>query len=180
MSEIVQCYRFVTKDLRSQNGDMQWVVGEWKKVEGKLSLCNVGLHACRTPYQSLAHVFGDRWFVAEARGVVVEEGDKFCASEMRLVKEIPVSVIHQYTVDCAYHVLPIYEKEYPDDKRPRLALEAKQAWINDPSDENKRKLDAAWAARAAAWAARAAAWDAEIEWQKQHLEELIKEATNVE
>ena len=166
---IIPCYRFVTEDLRSENGVMQWSIGEWRRVEGELSLCNNGLHACREPMQSLSYVFGERWFSAEARGEILEEGDKFCAREMRLVKEIPIMVIHQWAVDCAYRVLSVYEEKYPGEMSPRLALEARQAWIDNPCPEtaaaNAATNDAAWdvgsAARDAAWdAAWAAARDA--------------------
>ena len=57
-------------------------------------------------------------------------------------------------VACADHVLPVFEAKYPNDKRPRLALEAATAWAKDPSDANKK------AAYAAAYAAAADAYDA--------------------
>ncbi len=73
-----------------------------------------------------------------------------------------------YAVYAAKLVLPIWEKKYPDDKRPRKAIEAAKKCIDDPSDENRLAADshpAAWAAAArsaipaageAAWAAAAA------------------------
>jgi len=170
MSDTITCYRFVTDDLRSQKGDEKWVIGEWKKVDDELKMCKVGLHACKTAYQSLNCVFGTRWFKAEARGTILEGDDKFCASEMRLVKEIPIKVIHQWMVDCAYHVLPIFEQQCPNDIRLRKALEAKQAGIDNPCEETFQAVQIAWTA---AWVA---AWVAEIKWQQKHLEELIQEA----
>ena len=78
-----------------------------------------------------------------------------------------------YAVFAALQVIDIYEKKYPNDKRPRLAIEAAQRCIDDPSKKNKLEAEAAaWAAWAAwppaaeaawppaawaAWAARAAA-----------------------
>ena len=62
-----------------------------------------------------------------------------------------------YAVYAAEQVIDIYEKKYPDDKRPREAIEAAKRCIG-------LKGDAAWAARAAGDAARdaagAAAWTA--------------------
>jgi len=57
-------------------------------------------------------------------------------------------------VDFADHVLHIYEETYPDDDRPRKAIEAARLYIQGEIS------DAAWdAARDAAWAAaRDAAW----------------------
>ena len=62
--------------------------------------------------------------------------------------------------DFAEHVLPLFEAEYPDDDRPRKAIDAARAYARGEITEEQ--LSAAWdAARAAAWAAAgAAAWDA--------------------
>jgi len=150
-NKTITCYRFVTEDLKSQHGEVQWVVGEWQKYNGKLELCVSGFHGCREPMHSLEYVYGDRWFLAEARGEIFEGRNKFCTSEMRLVKEVPIKVIHQWMVDAAYRVLHIYEEKYPEDMRPRKALEAKQAWIDNSCEETTV------AARAATAATRAAA-----------------------
>jgi tRNA(Ile)-lysidine synthase TilS/MesJ len=34
-----------------------------------------------------------------------------------------------WALDCAEHVLPYFENEYPDDDRPRLAIEAGRRWV---------------------------------------------------
>jgi hypothetical protein len=78
----------------------------------------------------------------------------------------------EFACRCAEHVLHFYEDKYPDDKRPRKAIEAARVCITDKSQEaidaRDAAGDAAWdaagdAAWAAAWAARAArdaAWAA--------------------
>ena len=64
----------------------------------------------------------------------------------------------KYAVFAAREVLPIFEKRYPKDLRPRLALEAAEKFISDPSEINK---DTACAAADAAYdATRVAAYDA--------------------
>ena len=71
-----------------------------------------------------------------------------------------------FAADCAERVLPIYEKEYPEDQRPRQAIEAARAFV-------RGEISAA--ARAAARdAARAAAGGAEKEWQKERLREYLR------
>ena len=68
-----------------------------------------------------------------------------------------------YAIFAAEQVLELYERQYPDDKRPRHAIEAAKACLKNLSKENKAAAgDAAMAAagaaaRAAAEAARAAA-----------------------
>ena len=56
-----------------------------------------------------------------------------------------------YAVFASRSVLPIYEDAFPDDSRPRKAIEAAESWLKNPTAR------AAEASRAAAAAARAAA-----------------------
>ena len=70
----------------------------------------------------------------------------------------------RYAVYAAEQVLPIYEKKYPKDDRPRKAIEAAKKCIDNPSEENKKAAAAsanaatAYAASAATSAAYAAAY----------------------
>ncbi len=99
----------------------------------------------------------------------------------------------EFACRCAEHVLHIYEDKYPDDKRPRKAIEAARACITeksaaaadaawaaaDAADAAWAAADAADAAWAAADAARAdAARDAEREWQIQTFRELLNSQIN--
>jgi len=105
--------------------------------------------------------------------------------------------------DFAERVLPIFEKLYPNDKRPRAAIETArryangEATIEELNAARSAAWDAAWdaarsaaryaaryaawsaaesAARYAAWyAARYADWYAEKEWQEQRFRQLLDE-----
>ena len=91
-----------------------------------------------------------------------------------------------FAADCAERVLPIYEKEYPEDQRPRQAIEAARAFARGEISAAARAAagTAAWdaaraaagdAARAAAGAAaRDAARAAEKEWQKERVREYLR------
>jgi hypothetical protein len=64
----------------------------------------------------------------------------------------------QYAIFAAEQVIDIYERKYPDDKRPRNAIEAAKAYLKNPSKKTKAYAAyAADAADAAAYAAAAAA-----------------------
>ena len=67
-----------------------------------------------------------------------------------------------WSILCAESVLYLYEEKYPEDKRPREAIEAAKKWLKVKNDSAARAAaaDAADAARAARAAARAAAADA--------------------
>lgn len=58
-----------------------------------------------------------------------------------------------WAADCAEHVLPYFEEKYPNDDRPRKAVEAARAWTRGEIRVSQ--------ARTAALAAHAAARDAD-------------------
>jgi hypothetical protein len=63
----------------------------------------------------------------------------------------------RYAIFVAESVLRIYEEKYPDDKRPRKAIEAAKAYLADQTEENRA---AAYAAARAAYSANDAAYTA--------------------
>ena len=65
----------------------------------------------------------------------------------------------RYAVYAAEQVIDIFEKKYPEDKRPREANRAAKVYLKNPSKENKEKCRAA-ATAAYAYAAAYAAADA--------------------
>ena len=71
--------------------------------------------------------------------------------------------VASYAVACARPALAIFERERPDDRRPRAAIDAAQAFA-DGGERTKALRDSAWAAHRAAQetrdAGRAAAGDA--------------------
>jgi hypothetical protein len=62
----------------------------------------------------------------------------------------------RYAVYAAGQVISIFEAEFPDDKRPKTAIEAAKKWLEGEAT-GRDAADAADAARAAAYAAYAAA-----------------------
>jgi len=73
---------------------------------------------------------------------------------------------------CRYaeHTLHFFEDKYPDDKRPRQAIEAARNCITDKSAAARAAWDTGDAAARAAWAA---ARDAEKEWQTKIFIEML-------
>jgi hypothetical protein len=47
-----------------------------------------------------------------------------------LVKRTDHKTLAVWAIDCAERVLPYFEEKYPDDHRPRNAIETLQTWIN--------------------------------------------------
>ena len=77
---------------------------------------------------------------------------------LRIVIEPAEKEIRLFACDCAERVLPIYEKQYPDDQRPRQAIEtARRFAIGKATPEELHAAGATAGATAAALAASAAA-----------------------
>jgi hypothetical protein len=78
-----------------------------------------------------------------------------------LTRVLPYKQRVMYAVFAAEQVIDIFEKKHPNNKAPRLAIEAAKKCIDDPSEKNKKAAaayaDAADAAAYAAYAAYAAA-----------------------
>ena len=76
--------------------------------------------------------------------------------------EVTEKILIEFACRCAEHVLVNYEKLYPDDKRPREAIEAARAYAEGRGSaaEAARAAEAVRAAEAARAAASGAAWAA--------------------
>jgi hypothetical protein len=87
-------------------------------------------------------------------------------SMVALVRKTDHKTLAVWAIDCVERVLPYFEEKYPDDHRPRQAIETLQAWITSGvfkmADIRQASLDSHAAARdvgedsAARSAARAA------------------------
>jgi len=147
--------------------------GDWMpKV--KIDPCYSGYHLCHGA-EHLIHWLGPDIYSVETRGEFVDADNKVVASEVRLISRVETwtdQSARLFAADCAEHVLPIFEREYPDDGWPRAAIAAARAFAKGEIDADalsaagdavrSAALSAARsAARAAAGAtARATAWAA--------------------
>ena len=152
MQNTIKCYRFVRDDLTSENGELSWKIGEWNKVNGKIVCCSNGLHAALTPRDSIRNVYGQRWFISEARGEIDKQDNKFATSEMRIVKEIPKIVLQRFAIWCANDSLKYYERKYPKDTRASDCIQAAEDYLDGKIkiDELIKKQQAAYDAASAA------------------------------
>ncbi len=155
-------YKFLNTGLRSASGDKTWVVGQWEK-EDKIDICNRGFHASKTPSQAFSYVQGEILAIVEVRGESIVQDDKECWSEMRIVKAYKWQKKDSVALSifAAEQVLKNYESKYPNDSRPRDAIEAAKKVLLDDTKENRSAArsaaESAWsAAESAAWSARSA------------------------
>jgi len=176
--------------------------GKWLPAITDPETCRRGYHVV-----TAAHLrehwgrIGSVLYVAEARGEIVTDTDKLACEQIRLVNRVGTltqDVLVTFAADCAARVLPLFEARFPDDDRPRKAIEAARSGDADAAYAAYAAADAAraayaanaaYAAYAAAYAARAAdaavyaarAVDAayaarakESAWQGRHLLALLR------
>ena len=68
-----------------------------------------------------------------------------------LVKKMTKKQRIMYAIFSAEQVIDIFEREYPNDNRPRLAIEAAKAYLQNPCKVTESAASAAYAAASAAY-----------------------------
>jgi hypothetical protein len=162
-------YKFLklidNKTVSGYDKNFVWEIGKWYKVKGKLEMCNNGFHCSEQPLDALGYVQGEVIAIVETKGKSKVQDDKQCWQEMRIIKA------HKWTkkdsvalaIYSAELVLNNFEKEYPDDDRPRKAIEAAKRVLKRDTAKNRSAARSAAesAAGSAAWSAARSAGSAE-------------------
>jgi len=112
--------------------------------------------------EKTACVEGVEWWkgCGETNGKKVVEklvgADKLDWANWLIVRIMDRPQVIRYSIFAAEQVIDTYEKKYPDDKRPRLAIEATKKVLEADTEENRSAADSA--ARSAAYSADSAAF----------------------
>jgi hypothetical protein len=144
-------------------GTGKWTKGRWRSVKGEIVACHNGLHFCTI--DQLPQWLGPEVWEFEPSGEIIDAGDKLVCAKGRITRKIETwneTAARLFAADCAEHVLPLFEKHYPKDDRPRKAIDAARQFARGEisRDDMAAAGAAAWAAGAAAWAAAWAAGNA--------------------
>jgi hypothetical protein len=173
----MKLYKLTQQDYTTR-GETKWEIDKTNSVTpcSNPSLCSRDvLHAYKNKNLALllnpAHAVIDDPIMLECYGdIVVEDFVKCGVFSLTPKKKLNLPkwytepgtrklVSAQFAVLNAESVINIFEKEYPNDKRPRKAIDAAKKWIKEPTKENAANADAA-AANADAAAANADAYAA--------------------
>jgi hypothetical protein len=124
--------KVVASDRSSMHGGTgKWTKGRWRSVTPPLIPCDHGLHVA-TVRQALDWL-GPRIGLVEVAGERIDQDDKVIVERARVVEWLTTwnerSARH-FAADCAAAVLPVWEARYPDDDRPRRAIEAARAYAD--------------------------------------------------
>ena len=158
-------YKFLTADNKGKYSEYDFTKylpnddkpGKWlRKIENPV-LCESGYH-CFMPEHILEWLEA-QLFEVEIKGRCVHGYDKTVTRQMRFIRKVDTwndKTARLFACYCARDTLPIFEKKYPNDNRPRVAIETAERYAN--GEATIEELNAAWdAASAAAWAAASAA-----------------------
>jgi hypothetical protein len=140
--------------IKSQHGSELWEIGKWQKTAKTPELCHSGYHCSKGIGQAFGYIQGEILAKVEVRGDSDISADKECYQEMRIVKAYKWTKKDSLAlaIFSAELVLKIFEDKYPNDKRPREAIEAAKKVLEKDTKKNR-----AYAANAATYAATAAA-----------------------
>lgn len=169
INKTIKQWKFLREGLKAENGNFVWKIGKWEKIEGDLDICNWGFHSSNDPYHAFSYVQGEILARVECRGEHIDQSDKSCWREQRVVKAYKWTKKDslKLAIFSAELVLKNYEDKYPNDPRPRQAIEAAKKVLFRDTEKNRS------AARSAAWSAASAA---EITQQADDLIELLSAA----
>ena len=167
MAKIKTGWKILLKGNKSQHENFKWKKGVWYKHKGKLELCNSGFHASKELVSAMNYVTSRTIAKVEYRGEVIEQDDKFVASEMRVVETYRFTkrMGVEWSVYCARQSLKHWTAYDKTDKRPLKAIQAAEAWLKSTTEKNEEAARsaaeaAAEAARSAAESAAESAWSA--------------------
>jgi len=158
-------YKFLTADNKGKYSEYDFTKylpnddkpGKWLRKIDNPVLCEKGYH-CFMPEHILEWIEA-QLFEVEINGRHVHGDDKTVTQQMRFIRKVDTwndKTARLFACYCARDTLPIFEKKYPNDNRPRVAIETAERYAN--GEATIEELNAA--SDAASDAARAAASDA--------------------
>ena len=170
----MKAWHFLREDMTAGNGnEPAWTVGETRSLpdDREIIPCEYGYHASPTAWDALEYTPGPVLCLVEIDGDLHEHGspvNKYAARSRTLIAAINVSrELREFAADCAERALFRFEELYPDDNRPRRAIEVAREYARGAATDDELE-SARSAAESAAWvAARSAA----IGWQRQQFEQ---------
>lgn len=156
------------RSIVSAHGNVKWKIGEWQHCDGEIKACQNGLHCSKKIYEAFSYVQGEVLAKVEVRGESDKSTDgKEVYSDMRIVEAYKWTKKDSVALSIfsAELCLKEFEKLYPNDKRPRDAIEAAKVVLLHDTAKNRS---------AAKSAARKRTINKIDKWFNDHLKELEK------
>jgi hypothetical protein len=147
-------YKFlnlVKGKIKSNSGNCTWEIGKWSKPIEDIDMCNSGYHCSKTILGAMSFVSGEVLAIVETKGKSEKQKDKEVYESMQIVKAYKWTKKDSVSLSIysAELVLNNFEKLYPDDDRPRKAIEAAKKVLENDTEENRSAARSAWSAESA-------------------------------
>ncbi|KKK67882.1 hypothetical protein LCGC14_2949620 [marine sediment metagenome] len=170
----MKAYHFLRQGMAAGSGaEPAWKVGERRTYEGKIVLCSSGYHSSQTWYNALQYAPGPIACIVDISKPVERDTDKQVSATRTLVDYRDATrELRLFGADCAERVLYLFEKQRPNDDRPRKAIEVARRFANGEATDQERAAawDAAWDAAGNAAGAAARRWQRRrLNWYMRHL-----------
>lgn len=112
-------------ELLSCDDNHSWKIGKWYEENSTLNY-SVGFHANENLINALRVGCGDVIALVECDGDHIASGDGQRWQRMRILEAYRWTRLDSVSlaIFCAEFVINLFEKRYPEDKRPRLAIDA--------------------------------------------------------
>ena len=128
----VLAWHFLPAIGQLSNGDeRKVVVGETLSHEGEIDICDSGFHASLELRDALSLKRGTVLCRVECWGDKQEYDDKIIVRHRKCLAMVDITPqLRLFAVLCAESALPIFEKLYPEDKRPRDCIEVTKHYLD--------------------------------------------------
>lgn len=97
---MIKGYKGLNENMVATHGNwMQYEIGKWYEIDGKIEPCCHGFHFCKT-IEDVTRFYpllgNTRLFEVEADGEMIDIGEKVVCSRIRLIREVPQQEILSY------------------------------------------------------------------------------------
>jgi len=167
---MLKAYHFLKTDMRSGFGpEAPWEVGEKRTLDKaiKVKLCEFGYHSSPTLWDALQYALGPVACLVEISRPVQKDETKSISRSRKLIKAVNIERgLRLYATDCAARVLRRLDRKRLNKRELEAVRVARDL-------ANGRIIADAWEAARGAGSAAAAAVVTEIEWQREHFEQMF-------
>lgn len=125
-------YKWLWAGRVSPTMGVQWPKpGVWLRAEGPLAVYQNGIHACREG--DLIYYINEELWTIDLDPEMDEKNSQVASRAGCLLEQVTTwndRTARLFAADCAERVLHLFEAAYPDDDRPRKAIETARAYAN--------------------------------------------------
>lgn len=153
-------WHFAISERKTRYSNEPIIEGKTLSASGPLCLCENGMHASLDILDALHYAPGPILSLVKLSGFIIRGSDKVCARHRKHLRVVDITPqLQKFALWCAEEVLPIFEKQYPTDNRPKNCIEITRNFLKGKATRKEllAARDATYGANSSAYYAAAAA-----------------------